>query len=266
MLTFVNAELRIYPGHFANFTPGYLSWPPDQRLKLTCELTGNQFIDQYTLVWYLPHSQGRHTNITLQNGKTSLVMDNMNTLDNGPYTCKAEKKIDNVPNIKPKTVTLTVGSSTCDSGWFKCHSNETVCIKDRFKCDGYQDCPDGSDETIDQCGSHDWCEGKLRCGEKARCLDPSHCCDPELDSTCTVLLDCCRPYIESNRYYYQLGIEQSGKFHRNKSNSHLVVVIGKSKSSLINFQNLRFLISLRLRSGIHVCLLCRHHSNVSIPD
>ena len=230
MIPSIYGELRIYPADFTNFTnTGILRWPPNQTLRLTCELQSLE-PDQYSLVWYLPHDKIRTYNITAHTGKTSLVIKNVSPEDNGPYICKAEKKGNKAIDLKPKTITITVGDTLCQNGWHQCQSNKNFCIPERFKCDGYNDCPDGSDEAVHECGI-DVCDGKLRCGEKERCLDPEFCCDPELDSNCKLLMDCCRPYIERSRHYYQLGIERSGKFHRSKENSHLVVVIGKSPMS-----------------------------------
>ena len=106
-------ELHLYPSDFKHFSQAELRWPKDNSLQLTCELDGKDS-EFYTLVWYLPHSQSRSTNISEQNGKSTLWMDNINSDDNGPYKCKAEKKLglnlDNLPRIKDKTLTLYVGS------------------------------------------------------------------------------------------------------------------------------------------------------------
>jgi len=228
-------ELRLYPSDFKHFSQSELRWPKDNSLQLTCELDGKDS-DYYTLVWYLPHSQSRSTNISLQNGKSTLWMDGINSDDNGPYKCKAEKKlglnIDNLPRIKDKTLTLIVSTSDsegCQTGFFQCGSKQHHCIGQRYLCDGFNDCPDGSDETVLQCGEEDWCDGKLRCGEEARCLDPALCCDPQRDPSCERLLECCEPYIQANRFFFQLGVdsvEQSTKSHRDVGRGHIVVMIG----------------------------------------
>ena len=142
------AELKIYSSDFATFNASnMLRWPPNRTLRLTCELR-SPLADQYSLVWYLPHDKSRPTNITTQNGKTSLVLKNPSEADNGPYICKAEKKGNTaVASIKTKTITVTIGDHICENGWFRCQKSEKLCIPERFKCDGYQDCPDGSNET-----------------------------------------------------------------------------------------------------------------------
>jgi len=235
VLEVCSLELRLYPSDFKHFSQAELRWPKDNSLHLTCELEGKDK-DLYTLVWYLPHSQSRSTNITLQNGKSTLWMDGITSDDNGPYKCKAEKKIglkiENVPRVKDKILTLYVASTEdsagCQTGFFQCASKKHHCIGKRYLCDGYSDCPDGSDETALQCGEEDWCDGKLRCGDEARCLDPALCCDPQRDPSCERLLECCEPYINANRFFFQLGVDsvENSKKSQNTKREHIVVMIG----------------------------------------
>ena len=114
LLEVCSLELRLYPSDFKHFSQAELRWPKDNSLHLTCELEGKDN-DLYTLVWYLPHSQSRSTNITLQDGKSTLWMEGITSDDNGPYKCKAEKKIgleiEDVPRVKDKTLTLYVAST-----------------------------------------------------------------------------------------------------------------------------------------------------------
>lgn len=230
-------ELVVYPSDLKYFSHSELRWPIGNSLQLTCELNGPQS-DQYSLVWYLPHAQGRHTNLTNENGRSVLFMSEINSDDTGRYQCKAEKKVggENAPSIQEKTLILKVISASasesngCGKGFFQCSSNSFHCIPKRYTCDGYQDCPDSSDETSELCGDEDWCKGKLRCGDEARCLDPALCCDPQIDPSCNILLDCCQPYVNSNRYFFQLGIEQSKNQRRNQTENsgHLAIMIGKS--------------------------------------
>lgn len=219
-----------------NFADSKLSWPIGQTLELTCELTlDSSDLDQYALDWYLPHSQGRSTNISLQTGRSRLMINDFDVSDVGPYKCKAQGKNDKLPLIKEKQIDLfvlskSVGGNECNPGFFQCKSKKH-CILNRYLCDGFQDCTDdGSDETVELCGNEDWCSGKIRCGNEARCLDPSLCCDPEWDPDCKVLLECCKPYVESRRYYFQLGIEESEKIQRNNGagNRHVFVIVGKA--------------------------------------
>ena len=67
--------------------------------------------------------------------------------------------------------------------------------------------------------------GRLRCGDQGRCMDPIHCCDPQVDKNCPIVMDCCEPYINLKRYYFQIGIEQSGQVTKTKH--HLFVIVGK---------------------------------------
>ena len=69
-----------------------------------------------------------------------------------------------------------------------------------------------------------------RCGDEARCLDPALCCDPQRDPSCQRLLECCEPYIEANRFFFQLGVdsvENSKKPRNDLGKGHIVVMIGK---------------------------------------
>ena len=59
-------------------------------------------------------------------------------------------------------MTIILDSAGCQTGFFQCTSKKHHCIGKRYLCDGYDDCPDGSDETALQCGEEDWCDGKLR--------------------------------------------------------------------------------------------------------
>ena len=68
-----------------------------------------------------------------------------------------------------------------------------------------------------------------RCGDQARCLDPALCCDPERDPSCKRLLECCEPYINANRFFFQLGVDsvENSKKSQNTKREHIVVMIGK---------------------------------------
>ena len=68
-----------------------------------------------------------------------------------------------------------------------------------------------------------------RCGDEARCLDPALCCDPERDPSCKRLLECCQPYINANRFFFQLGVDsvENSKKSQNTKREHIVVMIGK---------------------------------------
>ena len=67
-----------------------------------------------------------------------------------------------------------------------------------------------------------------RCGDEARCLDPALCCDPQRDPSCERLLECCEPYINANRFFFQLGVDsvENSKKSQNTKREHIVVMIG----------------------------------------
>ena len=53
-----------------------------------------------------------------------------------------------------KTLTYNSSFPTCGENEFRC-LNRFYCIHNSWLCDGDNDCPDGSDESVDQCGNMD---------------------------------------------------------------------------------------------------------------
>ena len=52
-------------------------------------------------------------------------------------------------------------------------------------------------------------------------------CDPLIHLNCTVIRDCCRPLIESNRHHYRLGI---GSQHEIRFlHSTIYIIVGKAQ-------------------------------------
>ena len=72
------------------------------------------------------------------------------------------------------------GQNKCGSSMFDCNNGE--CIHAGYKCDGDNDCRDGSDETTEKCGAN--CEevdgGGFACSN-GRCIKTSYKCDGDND-------------------------------------------------------------------------------------
>lgn len=49
---------------------------------------------------------------------------------------------------------LGIRAFSCTLGEFPC-GNMTVCIKQKYQCDGEEDCPNGADETYELCRKYD---------------------------------------------------------------------------------------------------------------
>ena len=65
-----------------------------------------------------------------------------------------------------------------------------------------------------------------RCDDH-RCMDPALCCDPDIDANCTVVPICCLALLESNRHFYQLGMEKRNKEDMRLLHSTIFTVIGE---------------------------------------
>lgn len=222
-----NLQVRIYPWNFTQLSNTELNWPLGEALQLSCELPDVK--QKFRLEWYLPHPKVRQFNITNEKGRSILHIDNVTKADTGRYQCVPQSDYGtdsiNWPEVRSAQLMLYVKSSSeCNIGFFQCHNLKHHCIANRYVCDGVKDCTDGSDETPEQCGREDWCSGRLRCGDQGRCMDPIHCCDPQVDKNCPIVMDCCEPYINLKRYYFQIGIEQSGQVTKTKH--HLFVIVG----------------------------------------
>ena len=65
----------------------------------------------------------------------------------------------------------------CPEGQFACEDGKK-CILAKYKCDGYEDCRDGSDETTEECGAT--CEnvkgGGFAC-DSVKCIKAEYKCD-----------------------------------------------------------------------------------------
>ena len=63
-------------------------------------------------------------------------------------------------------------------------------------------------------------------------MDPGLCCDPDIDTNCTVVPVCCMALLESNRHFYQLGMEKRNKEDMRLLHSTIFTVIGKQKRKI----------------------------------
>uniref|UniRef100_A0A8C6GNP5 Low-density lipoprotein receptor-related protein 8 n=1 Tax=Mus spicilegus TaxID=10103 RepID=A0A8C6GNP5_MUSSI len=69
---------------------------------------------------------------------------------------------------------------TCADSDFTCDNGH--CIPERWKCDGEEECPDGSDESKATCSSEECPAEKLSCGPTShKCVPASWRCDGEKD-------------------------------------------------------------------------------------
>ncbi len=217
-----DTQLKIFPNDLSDFDGETLRWPVGKSLSLTCQLDSLVPLETVKLEWYLPHMGGRDIESTKTSYRSTVRMQNVSAGDAGSYSCKATYRKETSDELRSTSKNLRVsvmndilkaGQRPCLSGFFKCASddNDLYCIADRYVCDGFPDCFDGSDETVDLCG-HDVCQGKFRCGEEARCMDPSLCCDPYINKDCLLVIPCCQPLIESNRelLYNKLHNKDSG--------------------------------------------------------
>ncbi|XP_072025071.1 uncharacterized protein [Amphiura filiformis] len=75
-----------------------------------------------------------------------------------------------VPSTPPDTMMTTPPLPPCPGRQARCDNG--VCIPSRFFCDGFFDCPDGSDEMNCPCDN----EGEFRC-DNTRCVPPDEICN-----------------------------------------------------------------------------------------
>ncbi|KAL7644322.1 UNVERIFIED_CONTAM: hypothetical protein RMT77_005149 [Armadillidium vulgare] len=150
-----------------------------------------------TLNWILPSNGQNRVRVKDEKGKVSLLIEDLTESDHGNYTCHSIAENNNL--LKSSSIYLAVlprgKMSSCNPKSFFC--DKTVCIPDRYECDGIPDCLNGLDEAPGHCGP-DPCFGKLSCEDK-RCLSPHECCIESSKSppNCTISpsIRCCRQLI-----------------------------------------------------------------------
>ena len=73
---------------------------------------------------------------------------------------------------KSKTNNNRLAAKTCASTEFQC-LNKNYCVHHSWVCDGDPDCPDGSDEAEEQCGTKVSCRSDQFACENGECI-PGH--------------------------------------------------------------------------------------------
>ncbi|KAM7324581.1 hypothetical protein ACRRTK_016886 [Alexandromys fortis] len=75
---------------------------------------------------------------------------------------------------------ISAAKRTCADSDFTCDNGH--CIPERWKCDGEEECPDGSDESKATCAREECPDEKLSCGPSShKCVPASWRCDGEKD-------------------------------------------------------------------------------------
>ncbi|KAK7865204.1 hypothetical protein R5R35_003921 [Gryllus longicercus] len=186
--------LTVYPVTAA----GQLVRRMDETLNLTCSVTGNSsHMSKFKITWQMPYNSKNSKSrvFTVQeHNKLTLLVQNLQESDTGDYKCQA---VDNNQTTLQEVVRVNVKrrKPVCSENMFQCALPGGECIAKRYVCDGWEDCPEGTDEAPIHCG-RDSCEGKLRC-DNGRCIPYEWCCDDYIDPNCTVKvrLPCCRKLI-----------------------------------------------------------------------
>ncbi|RUS87345.1 hypothetical protein EGW08_004887, partial [Elysia chlorotica] len=165
-----------------------------RRHLITCNATGGGGIPP-NIYWFLDPAQGgRRVNLTdlflsqpnPREGPffirelrrrthffTELYVMSVRPQDAGVYTCYVSERL-------ASRYELRVAIQACETGEFQCADLER-CIDDSWRCDGTQDCRDGSDEAnCDTCRRDEFtCRNKRcipsgeKCDRKADCSDGS---------------------------------------------------------------------------------------------
>ncbi|KAL5007538.1 hypothetical protein ScPMuIL_016344 [Solemya velum] len=165
-----------------NFRNLRLSLEPDSSIQaiqgqcLTVRCVSNIPVPASSLSWRaLADGKNLHGPLTtrkIDNRVSELHIKKVDKSDAGKYRCFFNNS-DVYINV---TLTIWVHSKEsgayCDHTQFRC-SEQSYCIFSLYRCDGYEDCPDKSDEQ--DCNG-DPCAGKVRC-KSGRCVSKEHKCD-----------------------------------------------------------------------------------------
>ncbi|XP_015122201.1 uncharacterized protein LOC107044715 isoform X2 [Diachasma alloeum] len=186
--TSARAKLEISPQFVTGIEPKLILRGNNESLNMTCTAVhqnpekSDTSLD-YVVDWKVPsHVRGNPSSKITTGQDTNIAwlwFEHLSEYDAGDYICNAvttSKAV--VPPFMSNEIRLSVKSSKskptfCGKQWFKCHSS-TICIMQRYVCDGKADCLEGEDENPEACGP-DPCFGKVHC--EGRCIPPEWCCD-----------------------------------------------------------------------------------------
>ncbi|XP_022252057.1 uncharacterized protein LOC106468044 [Limulus polyphemus] len=108
---------------------------------------------RYTLTWTLPIKLvSKKARISYFRGCNELIVTvhQLQKEDSGLYICEVTGESVNVRH--PVSVTVQSRKNTCLGAFFPCKNiGKGMCIFPQYVCDGYEDCPGGSDEDPDLC-------------------------------------------------------------------------------------------------------------------
>lgn len=159
--------------------------------------SSTEFTCRYTLTWTLPIKLvSKKARISYFQGCNELIVTvhQLQKEDSGLYICEVTGESVNVRH--PVSVTVQSRKNTCLGAFFPCKNmGKGMCIFPQYVCDGFEDCPGGSDEDPDLCGKNP-CEGKITC-EDGRCIPVERCCNPLLSSDCpkNYRVSCCQKFF-----------------------------------------------------------------------
>uniref|UniRef100_A0A8D8X0U9 Very low-density lipoprotein receptor n=1 Tax=Cacopsylla melanoneura TaxID=428564 RepID=A0A8D8X0U9_9HEMI len=88
-------------------------------------------------------------------------------------------------NWKDQKIQTPFINTDCARGEFHCGLGK--CIPDNWRCDGFIDCPDGTDEP-NTC-HHECYNGQVRCALSNKCIPNNWLCDEEPDCSTDDQLD-----------------------------------------------------------------------------
>ncbi|XP_015586622.1 uncharacterized protein LOC107263673 isoform X2 [Cephus cinctus] len=138
---------------------------------------------EYTVDWIIPaHIQNGnrlYSEARVERGQAPntawLWFSDLTEKDAGDYKCMAVAFNSTIQKSLSTSIRLSVKPKykQCGPLWFRCHN--TICIMNRFVCDGKKDCDDGEDESQAAGCGKDPCAGKMFC--YGRCMPPEWCCD-----------------------------------------------------------------------------------------
>jgi hypothetical protein len=194
-------------------------------------------------------SKGRQKEGSVRN----IVIAPVQKIDAGDYKCEATHKGATVRREmaeleKVLKVRVDLDSGSCPPGQYQCRDGH--CIPVRYRCDGVPDCLGLDDESYEQCGVYDPCDGKISCPElDNRCFDPAEfCCDPQTDNQCRVFYPCCKAVLDFNFH------KKYGNFARRKTEKDSFAYLHSTVYTVIGCA-VGFIVLVLVLTGV----ICRLH-------